>query len=170
MCVFVGDGVGQPKNSKRNFQKPMKWRILSPNYWWNNLINPPEGIFSSMLLLDKMGQSFSFSCAGWGYMVAFTKVLKIYQIHHTWIQPLHHSPSSSLSPLSWNSFKSYHFYIYIQVCTVFAPYSPSYPLSHSLLFPPVPITPLTPRQNLFCPPVLWFCRIKQVKKMTFLFV
>jgi hypothetical protein len=30
-------------------------------------------------------------CAGWGYTVAFTKVLIMYQIYHTWIHPLHHS-------------------------------------------------------------------------------
>jgi hypothetical protein len=33
-------------------------------------------------------------CTGWGYIVAFTKVPKIYQIYHTWIHPLHHSPLS----------------------------------------------------------------------------
>jgi hypothetical protein len=37
------------------------------------------------------------------------------------------------SPHSWDSFNRYHFYIYIHVYTVFAPYSPSY-----ALFPPPP--------------------------------
>jgi hypothetical protein len=36
--------------------------------------------------------SFFYCCAGWGYIVAFTKVLTIYQIYHSWIHPLHHSP------------------------------------------------------------------------------
>jgi hypothetical protein len=29
--------------------------------------------------------------AGWGYIVAFTKLLKIYQIYHNWILSFHHS-------------------------------------------------------------------------------
>jgi hypothetical protein len=50
---------------------------------------------------------FFFYCyAGWGYIVAFTKVLTMYQIYYTWIHSLHHSP---LSPHSWNGFKRYHF-------------------------------------------------------------
>jgi uncharacterized protein YqgQ len=28
----------------------------------------------------------------WGYIVAFTKVLTMYQIYHTWIYSLHRSP------------------------------------------------------------------------------
>jgi hypothetical protein len=34
-----------------------------------------------------------------GGIVAFTKFLKMYQIYHTLIQPLHHSPLSSFSPI-----------------------------------------------------------------------
>jgi hypothetical protein len=30
---------------------------------------------------------FFYCCAGWGYIVAFTKVLTMYQIHHTCIHP-----------------------------------------------------------------------------------
>jgi hypothetical protein len=37
-------------------------------------------------------------CAEWGYIVAFTEVLIIYQICHIWIYPLHHSPLFLLSP------------------------------------------------------------------------
>jgi hypothetical protein len=40
---------------------------------------------------------FFYCCAGWGYIVAFTKVLTIYQIYCTWVHPLHHSPSPSPS-------------------------------------------------------------------------
>jgi hypothetical protein len=46
---------------------------------------------------------FIFLLLCWGYIVAFTKVLTIYQIYRTWIHPLHHSSSPSLSH-SWNSF------------------------------------------------------------------
>jgi apolipoprotein N-acyltransferase len=38
-------------------------------------------------------------------------------------------------PHFWNSFKRYHFSIYIHVYTVFAPYSPSTPFLH--LLPPL---------------------------------
>jgi hypothetical protein len=30
-----------------------------------------------------------FYCAGWGYIVAFTKVLTIYQIYNIWTHPIH---------------------------------------------------------------------------------
>jgi hypothetical protein len=65
---------------------------------------------------------------------------------------------------SWNSFNRYHFSIYIHVYTVFVPYSPSHTLS-----PPPPHSHWYQhhRQDLFCPPVLQFCKRK---KMTFLFV
>jgi hypothetical protein len=37
---------------------------------------------------------------GLGYLVAFIKVLTIYQMYHTWIHPLHHS---IIPPLpGWN--------------------------------------------------------------------
>jgi hypothetical protein len=35
---------------------------------------------------DLVTQVFCCCCAGWGYIVALTKVLTIYQIYHTWIQ------------------------------------------------------------------------------------
>jgi hypothetical protein len=34
-----------------------------------------------------------------GYTVAFTKVLTMYQIYHTWIHPLHHCPLTPPSPI-----------------------------------------------------------------------
>jgi hypothetical protein len=39
------------------------------------------------------------SGVGGKYIVQFTKLLKMYQIYHTWIQQLHHSPLSSSSPI-----------------------------------------------------------------------
>jgi hypothetical protein len=51
---------------------------------------------------------FFYCGAGWGYIVAFTKVLAMYQIYHTWIDPLHCSLSSPPSH-SWNSFNKYNF-------------------------------------------------------------
>jgi hypothetical protein len=49
--------------------------------------------------------------------------------------------------------------------TVFAPYSPSYILSPS----PLPSHWYqSPRQDLFCPPVLQFCK-REKKEMTFFF-
>jgi hypothetical protein len=63
---------------------------------------------------------FFYCCTGWGYIVAFTKVLTMYQIYHTWIHPLLCSPLSLSPPHSWNSFNRYHFCKYIHVQTVFA--------------------------------------------------
>jgi hypothetical protein len=39
---------------------------------------------------------FFYGCAEWGYILAFTKVLTVYQICHTWIHPLYCSLSSSV--------------------------------------------------------------------------
>jgi hypothetical protein len=77
---------------------------------------------------------FFYCCAGWGYIVGFSKVFIVCQIYHTEIHPFHHS---LLPPPqhSWNSFNRYHFFIYIHVCTVFALYSPSHSLS-----PPPPLS------------------------------
>jgi hypothetical protein len=69
----------------------------------------------------------------WVYNVAFTKVLTIYQIYHTGIHSLHHSPLS-LSPHSWSSFNRYHFSIYIHVYTEFALFSHLYALFLTSLF------------------------------------
>jgi hypothetical protein len=73
------------------------------------------------------------------------------------LNSLHHSPLSSLLH-SLNSFNRFHFSIYLHVYTVFVPYSPSYTLD------PLPLpSPLvsTLRQDLFHPPVLWFCKRKK---------
>jgi hypothetical protein len=94
--------------------------------------------------------------------VAFTKVVILYQIHHTWIHPLHQSPLS-LFPHSWNSYNRSSFSIYIHMYTIFTLYS----FSHTLLlhFPPSHWYQ-SPRQDLFCPLVFQFCKRK---KVTFLF-
>jgi hypothetical protein len=109
---------------------------------------------------------FPYYFAGWGNIVAFTRVLTMYQIYHTWIHPFHCSPLSP-SPYTRNNFNRCHFCIYLHVFTVFAPCSPSYPLS----LPPPPFhwyhVPSPPAHVLFCPSVLHFCR-RIKKKMTFL--
>jgi hypothetical protein len=70
-----------------------------------------------------------------------------------------------LSPHFWNSFNKYLFSIYIYVYTIFVPYSFSYILS---LPPPSPLTGMdTPRQDLFFPPVLWFCKRKESEWLLF---
>jgi hypothetical protein len=72
--------------------------------------------------------NFFYCCSGWRYIVAFTKVLTMYQIYYTWIHP---PLLSYISPplISCNSFNRYHFCIYIHVYTLFATYSPSYHFS-----------------------------------------
>jgi hypothetical protein len=66
-----------------------------------------------------------------GYIVAFTKVLTIYQIYHTSINCLHHSPLST-NPHSWNSFNRYNFSTYLDtcihsICTIFTSFTLSPP-------------------------------------------
>jgi hypothetical protein len=53
---------------------------------WGFLFSP---ILTKHLLLVVLLIFFFFYCrSGWGYTVAFTKVLTMYQICHTWIHPL----------------------------------------------------------------------------------
>jgi hypothetical protein len=115
--------------------------------------------------------SFLYCCTGQGYIEALAKVLTMYQIYHTWIHPLHHSLSSPL-PNSQNSFNNSHFSTYIHVYL-------HYIHTVCILLPHFPITSaLTsanlPPQNVFCSPILWFCRRKKIKdekkNMAFLLV
>jgi hypothetical protein len=86
---------------------------------------------------------------------ATSQTLTTYQMYHIRIHPLHHSP---LSPHLRNNFKRYLFSVYINRYIVFALYSPSY-----TLYPPPPSHwyHLLPRQDLFLPPVLQFCKRKE---------
>jgi hypothetical protein len=74
------------------------------------------------------------------------------------------SPPPSFSFFSsslhfWNSFSRYHFSIYMHVYTIFTLYSTyvcSFPISFLLPLVPTPPT----QKDLFCFPVLWFCKRK----------
>jgi hypothetical protein len=105
---------------------------------------------------------FLYCCTVCGYIIAFTKVLSMYQIYHNWIPPLHCCPSSLL-PWFLEQFQHVWFFnlhtcAYV-VCTIFI----LLPLSHL----PLP----HPWQNPFYPPVLQFCRRKntigKTRNMTF---
>jgi hypothetical protein len=80
---------------------------------------------------------------------------KNFTLYHSWI----HSPSIIFLyppyPHSWNSFNRSHFSIYIHVYKIFAPYSPSYTLS---LYPLPSHWYHLLGQDLFCFPVLHFCK------------
>jgi hypothetical protein len=78
-------------------------------------------------------------------------VIKVLIIYHSWIHPLHHSTLSSL-PHSWNSFNMSHFSIFIHEYIIFHHIHPPTPFPYVL---PLPLVP-TPRQDLFCLPVLCF--------------
>jgi hypothetical protein len=87
---------------------------------------------------------FLYCCAEWGYIVAFTKVLTMYQLYNTWIHTFLPLPfiSHPSSPNSCKSFNRYHFCIYMHVhicCTVF-PLLPPFPVTCPL--PLVPTLPL----------------------------
>jgi hypothetical protein len=97
-------------------------------------------------------------CAGWGYIVAFTKVLTMYQICHIWIHPLSPFSFILLLPHSCNSFNRSHFSCEQDLHYI----HPPTPFPHLL---PHPTGTSLPRKDLLCPPVLWFCKRQ---KMTFL--
>jgi hypothetical protein len=98
-------------------------------------------------------------CAGWEYIVPFTKVLAMYQMYHT------HSPPCSLlsSPLLIPGLVSTGIiFTFTYMCTHF--------LYHShppILFPTTSLLPLVPipahTQDLFHLLLLWFCRRKKGK-------
>jgi hypothetical protein len=78
-----------------------------------------------------------------GYIVAFTKVLTLYQIYHTLIHPLHHSPltSTPLIPEIASTGLTFPFtYMCTQyfLCYIHPPTS----FSHMLPLPLVPTSPL----------------------------
>jgi hypothetical protein len=98
-----------------------------------------------------------FYCyGGLGYIVAFTKVPTTHQVYHTWIHPLHHSPLfPSPIPAIVSTGLLFLFTYTYTVFTLIHPYTPF----------PYFFLPLTgtnnPRQDLSCPPVLWFCKKKK---------
>jgi hypothetical protein len=56
-------------------------------------------------LVHNYVQILFYYCAGWGYIVAVTKVLKIYQMYHTCVHSLYYSPSFPPPPsIPWNNF------------------------------------------------------------------
>jgi hypothetical protein len=59
--------------------------------------------------------SFLYCCDEWGYFVAYTHYLIMYQIYHAWIHPLSHSPSLSPPP----DYCMYHFCTYLHVYTFY---------------------------------------------------
>jgi hypothetical protein len=65
--------------------------------FWKGDLNFSEFIFGFYFISYLF--IYFYCCSGWGGIVAFTKFLKMYQIYHTLIQPLHHSPLSSFSPI-----------------------------------------------------------------------
>jgi hypothetical protein len=91
---------------------------------------PTNWVLSSKIIC--ISHFFLYCFAGWRNIVAFTKVLTMYQIYHTWIHPLHHAP---LPPSShfWNSFNRYHFCICIHVYTFFVPPFPSTSVSLTIV-------------------------------------
>jgi hypothetical protein len=65
-----------------------------------------------------MGIIFSrYYYAGWGYFVAFTWLLAMYQIYHTWIHLLNHSPSSPLSQFLeyFQQISFWHLFTYVNI-------------------------------------------------------
>jgi hypothetical protein len=73
---------------------------------------------------------FLYYCAGWGYIVASTKVFIMYQLYHTWIHTLHCFPPSIHGTVSTGII-----FVFICMCTYFLH------CTH-LLLPPFPATPL----------------------------
>jgi hypothetical protein len=104
-----------------------------------------------------------YCCAGWEYVVAFTKVLTMYQIYLT----LPPSPLSFIpSPPIPGTVSTGIIFAFTYLYTLFAPYSSYYFLNTPFPYhlSPSPVArPLPPQQNLFYPSVLQFCRRKNMK-------
>jgi hypothetical protein len=82
-------------------------------------------VFPSFRYLHRNYDSYLlifYCCAGWGYIVTFTKVLTIYQICCTWIHPLNYSPLSSLPPFleEFQQVSFFHLHTCVHsICTIF---------------------------------------------------
>jgi hypothetical protein len=84
----------------------------------------------------------------------FTKVLTTYQIYHTWIHPLHHSPLSSHIPGIVSTFVPLTY-----MCTQYLDHiHPPSSSGHTHTIGP---TGTNPRQDLFYPLVFQFCKRKK---------
>jgi hypothetical protein len=84
-----------------------------------------------------------------GHIVAFTKVLKIYQIYHTWIHPSHHSPLSP-SPTIPGVLSTDIIFLFTYMYTQYLHYIYPHKLFLYLLsLPLAPILPDRDYQNTF---------------------
>jgi hypothetical protein len=118
--------------------------------WIQGLIRQVPQSFLLLLLFFLL-----LSC--WGYIVTFSKVLTMYQIYHSWIQPLYHSPLSPLT-LFLEYFQQVSlFHLHTCVHSIRTIFTLLYPFPTSS---PLPLVP-TPRQDLFCPSVHRFCKNKK---------
>jgi hypothetical protein len=125
--------------------QPTTWTSLL--FWWWDFF-PSIWLFCEdkffFIYIYILKFLFYFHCfAGWGYIVAFTEVLKIYQIYHIWIHPLHHSPSSPPTPISGIVSTGLIFHLHTcvhSICTIF---TPRLPFPHLLPPPPVPASLLS---------------------------
>jgi hypothetical protein len=111
---------------------------------------------------------FLYCCSWWGYIVAFTKVLTMYQLYHTWIHHFHHSPSS---PFPIHGIVTIVIIAFTYRCTHFLHHiHPSTLFPHHLFLPaganpPPQEGPVSPSYS----PLLQERKDKK-KNMTFLFV
>jgi hypothetical protein len=108
--TFFTSPFNSEKDSQNTFRK--KWRTEASS------LNKPV-YFVHLFLFWVFVLFFIYYCVGWGYLVAYTKVLLMYQLFQTWIHSRCHSPLSS-SPDSWNSYNKYHYCNYMHVYTIFA--------------------------------------------------
>jgi hypothetical protein len=93
-----------------------------------------------------------------GYIVAFTKVLTMYQMYHSWIHPLHlYHPSPYCCNTSIGNIFAFT-YMCTHFCTVFT-LLPPFPATFSLpLLPPLPLSgPVLPS----CSPIMYKKRKRQ---------
>jgi hypothetical protein len=113
-----------------------------------------RGGLLSGILFFKLKNTFLF----WGYIVAFTKLLTIYQIYHSWSHPIHCSPLFHPAPIPGIVSVNVIFTC-TYMCTQYQHYiHPPTPTPHIL---PTLTSTYPPRQDLFCLPVLRFCKRKK---------
>jgi hypothetical protein len=90
--------------------------------------------------------------------MASTKVLTMYQESHFLLHPFHHF-FLSLPPPNPGTASTGIIFPFTYMCTQYLHHIHRPRALFYLLPPPTGTNP--PRQNLFCPPVLWFCKRKK---------
>jgi hypothetical protein len=92
---------------------------------------------------------FFYCCAGWAYILAFTKILTMYQIYGTWIHPLLCLHLFPLIPEIGSTGVILYLHTFVHNIYTLFTFIHSFPITSPLL-----LVTVTPGQDPFHPPLI----------------